>query len=51
MEAVYRRYAIVRESDLRDAAAKLARLDLVAAVTATGTKNAPVGAVPNERVV
>ena len=50
-EAVYRRYAIVSDNDLREAADKLARLDSVAAVAALGTKNAPVGTVANERVV
>ena len=45
-EAVYRRYAIVSDSDLREAADKLAALDGVVPGGAMGTKPAPVGTVP-----
>src|SRR5262249_29614393 len=58
-EAIYRRYAIVSDADLREAAAKLAQLDGAGAGSppatsekpaATGTGNAVLGTVAKNRV-
>jgi len=56
-EAIYRRYAIVSDADLREAAAKLAQLDGAGSPpaasekpAATGTGNAVLGTVAKNRV-